>query len=204
MSSSFSLPVLSYLVTPSSVHFLFPLPSPPPLTSLLLHPFLIRPSTRFKWCWTWAPVGASHWASQSWWHFESFFLCIISFSSAQRRHLQILLDGPGTLWTERYLSCHLRKANGSLGKAISWLACLKPKDWLTHLENHTLFRMTDSKGVFWRPARDGNTEGGKQFALGPGWQDEELHWKPGGALKERSEKARLLRDNPLTEVGWID
>lgn len=55
--------------------------------------------------------------------------------------------------------------------------------------------MTDSKGVFWRPARDGNTEGRKQCALGPGWQAEDLHWKPGGALKERSEQARLLRES---------
>ena len=94
---------------------------------------------------------------------------IISFSSRRRRHLQIILGGPGDhLINKVVLDLRLGK-----GKWQSW-RCGKLSSFpevlgLTHSESCRLFRMAITKGVFWGLAREANRDVGRnQFVMGPG------------------------------------
>lgn len=181
----FPLPFLSFHILPLLLLSIssYPFSSFPHSLPLLLHPFLTPPFTRFKWCWTWAQKGTSDWVSQSWWYSESFFLYIISFSPAQNRNFQILLDSPGTLTNREILELPFEK-----GKWQSWrcsgLTSLLEAQKLAHTFRKPQVVQNDwSQGwILETSGRWKYRSRQKAVCFGP-WQAKELHWKAGGALK---------------------
>lgn len=80
-----------------------------------------------------------------------------------------MLDGPGTLINKKTLELRLRK-----GKWQPWRCCELTSFQEAVLLAHTFRKLqvvqnVQYKNIFWRLARDGNTEVGRnQFVMGPG------------------------------------